>query len=57
MCCTFGRLDEFKWRILVILPPKIAKSRAIIHDKHTVLLNGILAVTIYQMDTTIQILL
>ena len=37
MRCTLGRLDEFKGRILVILPPKIDKSRSITHARRTVL--------------------
>ena len=33
MFCIFGRMDEFKGRIFIILPPKVAKI--IIHAIHT----------------------
>ena len=37
MRCTFGQLGEFKGHILVILPPKIAKSRAMMLAIYTAL--------------------
>ena len=42
---------------LVILLPKIAKSRAITHVIHTFMKTRVLVVSSYQMDITIQILL
>ena len=54
-----AKMDEFKKHILVILPPKIAISRAVTRAIHTVSckLMYYIVVRIYQMDSTIQILL